>query len=45
MAQLKELCDVLLRGKKQLVTLEDSLGNMTAIDGIYEAGGVDRAFA
>jgi predicted dehydrogenase len=43
-AQLKELADVLLRGKKQLVTLEDSLGNMTAIDTIYAAGGVDRRF-
>jgi len=43
-AQLKELGDVLLRGKKQLVTLDDSLGNMTAIDAIYAAGGVDRRF-
>jgi predicted dehydrogenase len=43
-AQLKELGEVLLRGKKQLVTLEDSLGNMTAIDAIYAAGGVDRDF-
>lgn len=44
-AQLKELGDVLLRGKTPLVTLEDSLGNMTAIDAIYAAGGVDRHFA
>jgi len=43
-AQLKELGDVLLRGTPQLVTLEDSLGNMTAIDAIYAAGGVDRRF-
>lgn len=43
-AQLKELADVLLRGKKQLVTLEDSLGNMAAIDAIYAAGGVKRDF-
>jgi predicted dehydrogenase len=43
-AQLKELGDVLLRGKTQLVSLEDSLGNMTAIDAIYAAGGVERNF-
>ncbi|MGZ3512262.1 MAG: Gfo/Idh/MocA family protein [Candidatus Binataceae bacterium] len=43
-AQLKELGDVLLRGKAQLITNADSLGNMTAIDAIYAAAGVDRAF-
>jgi predicted dehydrogenase len=43
-AQLKELGDVLLRGKAQLITNTDSLGNMTAIDAIYAAAGVERAF-
>jgi predicted dehydrogenase len=44
-AQLKELGDVLLRGKKQLVSNADSLANMAAIDAIYAKAGVDRAFA
>ena len=43
-AQLKELGDVLLRGKTQLITNADSLGNMSAIDAIYAAAGVERAF-
>ena len=43
-AQLKELGDVLLRGKAQLITNADSLGNMTMIDAIYAAAGVDRKF-
>ena len=43
-AQLKELGDVLLRGKAQLITNADSLGNMTTIDAIYAAAGVDRVF-
>jgi predicted dehydrogenase len=43
-AQLKELGDVLVRGKTQLVTLEDSLGNMAAIDAIYAKAGVARTF-
>ena len=43
-AQLKELGDVLLRGKSQLITNADSLGNMTAIDAIYAAAGVERVF-
>jgi predicted dehydrogenase len=44
-AQLAELGDVLLRGKPQLITNADSLGNMTAIDAIYATAGVDREFA
>ncbi len=44
-AQLAELGDVLLRGKPQLITAADSLGNMTAIDAIYAAAGVPRNFA
>jgi predicted dehydrogenase len=43
-AQLAELGDVLLRGKKQLITNADSLGNMTAIDAIYAKAGVERVF-
>ena len=43
-AQLKELGDVLLRAKAQLITNADSLGNMTAIDAIYAAAGVARVF-
>ncbi len=43
-AQLAELGDVLLRGKMQLITLTDSLANMTAIDAIYARAGVNRAF-
>jgi predicted dehydrogenase len=43
-AQLAELGDVLLRNKPQLITNEDSLGNMSAIDAIYAAAGVDREF-
>lgn len=43
-AQLKELGDVLLRGKTQLITAADSLGNTTMIDGIYAKAGVDRRF-
>lgn len=43
-AQLKELGDVLLRGKPQLISNADSLGNITAIDAIYSAAGVDRVF-
>ena len=43
-AQLAELGDVLLRGKKQLITNADSLGNMAAIDAIYAKAGVERAF-
>ncbi|HEX4302806.1 MAG TPA: Gfo/Idh/MocA family oxidoreductase [Rhizomicrobium sp.] len=44
-AQLKELGDVLLRGKSQLITNADSLGNMRAIDAIYAKAGVERVFA
>jgi predicted dehydrogenase len=43
-AQLAELGDVLLRGKTQLITGADSLGNMAAIDAVYAAAGVDRTF-
>ena len=43
-AQLAELGDVLLRGKKQLITAADSLGNMSAIDAIYAKAGVARMF-
>jgi hypothetical protein len=43
-AQLTELGDVLLRGKPQLVTNEDSLANMTAIDAVFAAAGVNREF-
>ena len=43
-AQLKELGDVLLRGKPQLITNADSLGNMAAIDAIYAKAGVARDF-
>ncbi|MBV9539726.1 MAG: gfo/Idh/MocA family oxidoreductase, partial [Alphaproteobacteria bacterium] len=43
-AQLKELGDVLLRGKPQLITAADSLGNMSAIDAIYAKAGVGRVF-
>jgi len=43
-AQLKELGEVLLRGKDQLITNPDSLGNMSAIDAIYAAAGVERVF-
>jgi predicted dehydrogenase len=43
-AQLAELGDVLLRGKKQLITAADSLGNMAAIDAIYAKAGVARVF-
>ena len=39
-AQLAELGDVLLRGKSQLITNADSLGNMSLIDAIYKAAGV-----
>ena len=44
-AQLAELGDVLLRGKPQLISNQDSLGNMSAIDAIYSAAGIDRTFA
>jgi predicted dehydrogenase len=44
-AQLAELGDVLLRGKKQLVSGADSLANMTAIDSIYDKAKVDRRFS
>jgi predicted dehydrogenase len=44
-AQLAELGDVLLRGKPQLITAADSLGNMTAIDAVYAAAGVPRNFS
>ena len=44
-AQLAELGDVLLRGKAQLITNADSLGNMAAIDAIYAKAGVARDFA
>ena len=44
-AQLAELGDVLLRGKKQLITNMDSLNNMAAIDAIYAKAGVARSFA
>jgi predicted dehydrogenase len=44
-AQLAELGDVLLRGKTQLITNADSLGNMAAIDAIYAKAGVARDFA
>jgi predicted dehydrogenase len=44
-AQLAELGDVLVRGKKQLITNADSLGNMTAIDAIYAKARVERDFA
>jgi predicted dehydrogenase len=43
-AQLTELGDVLLRDRPQLITNADSLGNMSAIDAIYAAAGVDRTF-
>lgn len=43
-AQLSELGDVLLRGKPQLITNADSLANMAAIDAIYAAAGISRAF-
>ena len=43
-AQLAELGDVLARGKKQLITNADSLGNMAAIDAIYAKARVERAF-
>jgi predicted dehydrogenase len=43
-AQLAELGDVLLRGKTQLISNADSLGNMRAIDAIYAKAGVDRTF-
>jgi predicted dehydrogenase len=43
-AQLAELGDVLLRGKAQLITAADSLGNMSAIDAIYAKAGVARVF-
>ena len=43
-AQLAELGDVLLRGKTQLITAADSLGNMAAIDAIYAKAGVERVF-
>ncbi len=43
-AQLAELGDVLLRGKSQLITAADSLGNMSLIDAIYKAAGVSREF-
>jgi predicted dehydrogenase len=43
-AQLAELGDVLLRGKTPLITNADSLGNMAAIDAIYEKAGVERDF-
>ncbi|HUO88020.1 MAG TPA: Gfo/Idh/MocA family oxidoreductase [Rhizomicrobium sp.] len=44
-AQLAELGDVLLRGKRQLISNADSLANMAAIDAIYAKAGVDRRFA
>ncbi|HXC53824.1 MAG TPA: Gfo/Idh/MocA family oxidoreductase [Rhizomicrobium sp.] len=44
-AQLAELGDVLLRGKPQLISNTDSLGNMAAIDAIYAKAGVARVFA
>ena len=44
-AQFAELGDVLLRGKKQLITNADSLGNMAAIDAVYAKAGVEREFA
>lgn len=44
-AQLAELGDVLARGKEQLITNADSLGNMAAIDAIYAKAGVARDFA
>ena len=44
-AQLTELGDVLLRGKQQLITNADSLGNMSAIDAIYAKAGLERNFA
>ncbi|HWD26207.1 MAG TPA: Gfo/Idh/MocA family oxidoreductase [Rhizomicrobium sp.] len=44
-AQLAELGDVLLRGKKQLITNADSLGNMAAIDAVYAKAGIARDFA
>jgi len=43
-AQLAELGDVLLRGKRQLITNADSLANMTAIDAVFAAAGVNREF-
>jgi len=43
-AQLGQLGDVLLRKKQPLITLSDSLGNMRAIDAVYAAAGIDRAF-
>lgn len=43
-AQLAELGDVLLRGKPQLITAADSLGNMAAIDAVYAKAGVARVF-
>ena len=43
-AQLAELGDVLLRGKTQLITNADSLGNMSLIDAIYKAAGMEREF-
>jgi predicted dehydrogenase len=43
-AQLKELGDVLLRGKAPLISNADSLGNMAAIDAVYAAAGVARDF-
>ena len=43
-AQLRELGDVLLRGKTPLISNADSLGNMAAIDAIYAKAGVERAF-
>jgi predicted dehydrogenase len=43
-AQLAELGDVLLHGKKPLITNTDSLGNMRAIDAIYAKAGVARVF-
>ncbi len=35
---------MLLRGKAQLITAADSLGNMSAIDAIYAKAGVARMF-
>lgn len=43
-AQLSELGEVLLRDKTQLISNADSLGNMSLIDSIYRAAGVDREF-
>ena len=43
--QLAELGDVLLRGKTQLITNADSLGNMAAIDAVYAKAGIARDFA